>query len=118
MCAPGAPPTLTAGSQGELMKKANGWVWRVGPVMLALFLSSPLAGQDFRGSIAGTITDTTGSVLPGATVIVTNEGTQVSANIQTDVKGSYQARYLISGTYSVTARLDGFKTAVRKGIPV
>src|SRR5688572_24107021 len=100
------------------MKKANVSVWRGVPMMLALLVASPVLGQDFRGSIAGTITDTTGSVLPGTTVTVTNEGTQVAASIQTDMKGAFQARYLISGTYSVSARLDGFKTAVRRGIPV
>jgi hypothetical protein len=92
-------------------------VVRLLPALLAVVPAS-LYAQDFRGSIVGTVSDATGGVLPGATVTVTNEGTQVATTVVTDSKGAYQARYLISGTYSVAAKLDGFKTVVRKGIAV
>src|SRR5262245_42699638 len=78
----------------------------------------PAAAQDSRGVILGTLTDATGGLLPGVNVTVANEGTNVAVNLVTDSKGAYQARNLNSGTYSVTAKLDGFKTAVRKGIEV
>jgi hypothetical protein len=92
---------------------------QIGLALLALFVSSVAAqAQDFRGAISGTLTDATGGVLPGASVIVTNEGTAVATSLTTDAKGFYQVRYLNSGTYSVTAKLDGFKTVVRKGIEV
>ena len=58
--------------------------------------------QDYRGSIAGTITDSSGGVLPGATVVVTNEGTRVAATVVTDAKGYYRVLYLNSGTYTVS----------------
>ncbi len=74
--------------------------------------------QDSRGVILGTLSDATGGLLPGVNVSVTNEGTNVSANLVTDAKGAYQASSLNSGIYSVTAKLDGFKTAVRRGIEV
>jgi hypothetical protein len=90
------------------------------PFAMALVLLAAAAafGQDFRGAISGTITDTTGAVLPGVNVAVTNVDTNVSANVVTDGSGFYRAAYLNSGTYSVTARLDGFKTVVRKDLPV
>src|SRR5687767_11047413 len=76
------------------------------------------AAQDFRGAISGTVNDSTGGALPGAEVMVTNEGTGVAVSVATDAKGFYQARYLISGTYAVSARISGFKAVVRKGIEV
>ncbi|HQZ19074.1 MAG TPA: carboxypeptidase-like regulatory domain-containing protein, partial [Vicinamibacteria bacterium] len=82
----------------------------------ALLITPRASAQDSRGVILGTLTDATGGLLPGVNVSVTNEGTNVSVNLVTDGKGAYQARNLNSGTYSVTAKLDGFKTAVRKGI--
>jgi hypothetical protein len=86
---------------------------------IATGISTPNAfAQDSRGVILGTLTDSTGGILPGVAVTVTNEGTNVSVNLVTDAKGAYQARNLNSGTYSVTAKLDGFKTAVKRGVVV
>ncbi len=89
-----------------------------GAAMGVLLAPLGATAQDSRGVILGTLTDATGGLLPGVNVTVTNEGTNVSANLVTDAKGAYQARNLNSGIYSVTAKLDGFKTAMRRGIEV
>ena len=51
---------------------------------------APAAAQDFRGSIAGTITDASGGVLPGVTVTVTNADTGVSQTSSPTSRGLYQ----------------------------
>lgn len=85
-------------------------------VLAALWLAAaPAAAQEFRGSIAGTIIDVSGGVLPGVTVTVTNTDTGVSQNVVTDGEGRFQVLYLNAGPYSVTAELDGFKKLVRTG---
>jgi hypothetical protein len=76
-------------------------------------VTAPAAAQDFRGSIAGTVLDSTGGVLPGVTVTVTNVDTGVSQHLVTDARGFYEALYLNTGTYSVTAELTGFKRVTR-----
>lgn len=81
-------------------------------------LAWPAAAQDFRGSIVGTVTDSTGGVLPGVTVTVTNSETSVGQNVVTDAKGLYTVLYLNAGTYTVTAQLSGFKKMVRAGLDV
>ncbi|HEV7765812.1 MAG TPA: TonB-dependent receptor [Thermoanaerobaculia bacterium] len=86
--------------------------------LLVTLISVPLAAQDFRGAITGTVTDSSGAVLPGVTVTVTNVDTNLASNTVTDSRGFYQVRYLNSGNYSVEVQLDGFKTVVRKGIAV
>lgn len=70
-----------------------------------------------QGTIAGLVTDTTGAILPGATVEASSpaliEGTRSTV---TDGQGRYQIPDLRPGTYRVTYTLTGFRTVVREGI--
>src|SRR5262249_39401859 len=77
--------------------------------------TAPAAAQDFRGGIRGTITDATGGVLPGVSVTIANAETKISQTVVTDDKGLFEVLYLNPGTYTVTAELSGFRTAVRQG---
>src|SRR6266705_1243811 len=76
-------------------------------------VASPAAGQEFRGSIAGAVVDSSGGILPGVTVTVTNVDTGVSQHVITNDRGLYDVPYLNPGTYSVTAELQGFKKFIR-----
>ncbi len=91
------------------------FVRHVWALLVVAAIGSPAAAQDFRGSIAGTIADATGGVLPGVTVTVSNADTGVAQTVITDANGLYRVRYLNSGTYAVLAELQGFKKAVRSG---
>lgn len=85
---------------------------------LLLILPTPVSAQDFRGAITGTVTDSTGAVLPGVTVEVRNVDTNVATTTVTDERGAYQVRYLNAGTYNVQAQLEGLQTVRRNGINV
>ncbi len=90
-------------------------------VLIALVIvltAVALSAQNFRGAIGGVVKDHSGGVLPGVTIIVKNVETNVSVNVVTDSKGVYHVPFLNSGTYSVDAALDGFKTESRKGVVV
>src|SRR5262245_25640152 len=89
------------------------WSCALALLFVALAPAGARAGQDFRGAIAGTVTDTTGGVLPGVTVTVTNTATGVAQTVVTDAKGLYQVLYLNTGTYAVAAELSGFKKILR-----
>ena len=84
--------------------------------VLALLLSSLLAGgslaQSFRGSVLGTITDSTGAVLSGATVTAKNEKTGVTRTTTSDADGNFVISELPIGTYEITVERDGFQKAV------
>ena len=54
--------------------------------------------------------------MPGATVVVTDESTNVTREAQTDAQGLFEIPNLRSGTYTVTATLSGFKKAQRTGV--
>ena len=72
--------------------------------------------QDTRGTISGTVTDSQGAAVGGATVVVTNSGTNVATTLTTNGSGYYEAPLLLAGDYKVTAELKGFKKTVRSGI--
>ena len=87
--------------------------------LLALvFLAGHLRAQGERGAITGVIRDASGAVVPNAEVTILNKATGVEDKaVSTDV-GLYRAPYLAPGTYTVSASLDGFKTAIRDNVEV
>jgi hypothetical protein len=86
-------------------------------VGLALMVVLPIASraQTTTGRISGTVTDTQGGILPGATVTVTHVLTGLTRTGPTDQEGAYLFVSLPVGTYTVTAELTGFKKAVKSG---
>ncbi|HEX2833126.1 MAG TPA: TonB-dependent receptor [Thermoanaerobaculia bacterium] len=81
-------------------------------------LIRPVMAQDFRGAVSGTVADSTGAVLPGVTVTITNVATNVASTTVTDERGAYQVRYLNAGRYNVQAQLEGLQTVIRKDVEV
>ncbi|AMY08375.1 hypothetical protein LuPra_01575 [Luteitalea pratensis] len=75
-----------------------------------------LYAQGLTGQIAGTVADSSGSVLPGATVTIKNTDTQISRETTTDDTGAFVVTDLLAGTYEVTVALTSFKTAVQTGL--
>ena len=70
-----------------------------------------------QGTIAGQISDSTGSILPGVTVEASSEVLIEGArSTVTDGQGRYQITALRPGTYKVTYSLTGFRTVLREGI--
>ena len=75
-----------------------------------VFLSGAAYAQTAAtGSIEGVVTDTSGAMLPGVTVVVKNTETNVAREAITDSGGRYRATALQPGTYEVIATLAGFQ---------
>ena len=85
-------------------------------VWLSAFVN--IFGQEFRGSITGSIKDPNGAVVPGATVIIKNIDTNVATTVKTNDDGNYTVPLLLPGRYSVSATGDGFKTSIRDNVTV
>ena len=81
-------------------------------IAIALWCSSAFA-QSGAGSIQGTVTDSTGAVIPGAAIDVVNTATNEAASTKTTGTGFYQVPGLFSGTYVVTVTAPGMKTYKR-----
>ena len=86
-------------------------------IFVFIFASTAHA-QTFRGSIQGTVTDSSGAAIPGARVKVFSSGTGLSRSLGTNDQGAYVANELPLGTYSVTVEKQGFRTTTLNGIPV
>jgi hypothetical protein len=83
---------------------------------LLLLLVASVATAQMAGSIRGIVSDTTGAVVPGATVTLTNEGTRFSRNMVTDAKGNYFFAAVQPGSYSLLVEIQGFKSVEKKGL--
>ncbi len=78
--------------------------------VIGLLAPSDASAQAVSGTILGTVKDTSGAVVPGATVTVTNTGTGFTPHAWSrDANGEYTAPSVPTGTYSVTAEITGFK---------
>src|ERR1043165_1970169 len=79
--------------------------------LLSLSLAAPALAQSqgANGAIEGTVSDSSGGVLPGATVTITNVDTGTERSVVTNEKGLYRAPLLPIGKYRVVAELQGFK---------
>jgi hypothetical protein len=79
---------------------------------------SAFAQGSSTGTISGVAVDTDGAVVPGATVTVKNVRTGETFSAVTSGDGIFNVPALITGTYSVTIALEGFKTAVLDNVVV
>lgn len=79
-------------------------------------LAPTLMGQGTQGSIAGRVTDPSGSVIPSVAVTLTNAGTDQQRKTTTNADGYYTFSNLFPGTYSIEAESKGFKTWITTGV--
>jgi len=84
---------------------------------LALLVVAASA-QDIRGRVQGVVTDTTGAVIPAATVTLRNVNTNVAVERQTGAAGRYMFDFVLPGTYELRVGTEGFRTFVQQNILV
>src|SRR3989475_6821314 len=83
---------------------------------LILFPSVAANAQVTGATLSGTVTDTSGAVIPGVMVSIKNRGTGVVRNVSSDEAGLYSAQNLLAGSYDVTASAAGFSTVTQSNI--
>jgi carboxypeptidase family protein/TonB-dependent receptor-like protein len=77
----------------------------------------PVAGYAQEATLTGTVTDSTGAVLPGVTVTAVNDATGNTFTAVTDERGIYRIPVRV-GAYQITVELPGFTTVARTGLQV
>lgn len=83
---------------------------------LLLAAALPISAQEYRVTLSGTITDTSGAALPGVTVTIVETRTAATSVVVTDATGQYVAPFLAPGDYDLTAALSGFKQVSRSAL--
>lgn len=68
--------------------------------------------QSGLSTIQGTVTDSTGALIPGATIHIVNKATAAATDAKSNGAGFYQAPGLVAGAYTVTVQASGMKTYV------
>jgi outer membrane receptor protein involved in Fe transport len=80
---------------------------------LAALVPANAYGQgSVTSTLTGSVLDTSGATIPGATVVAKNNGTGVTTETTSSGQGTFSIPALLPGTYTVTVTLEGFKTAV------
>jgi len=82
--------------------------------VLLMFL--PMMHAQVTATLSGTVTDTSGSVIPNAKVTLTNDSTGEVRNVVTNVDGYFVYPALLAGSYSVNVEAPGFKSLIQHGI--
>ena len=78
----------------------------------------PISFSNAAGSISGTVTDSSGAVVAGATVTATNTATSDSRSTTTNENGKYLIGNLTAGTYNLKVDASGFKSWLTQNVPV
>jgi hypothetical protein len=80
-------------------------------MVLTLFPARTAFGQTETGSIAGTVRDTSGALVPNATVAVRSTATGVARTVQSAADGGYTVPGLLPGTYDIKVSSSGFQSS-------
>src|SRR5205085_1535288 len=90
----------------------------VGVLFCLCLISMAAFAQSDRGTMTGTIADTTGGVIPGVSIVATNVETGARYETISTETGNYTLAQIPAGVYQLSAELPGFKRYVRQGITV
>src|SRR6266478_4173499 len=85
-------------------------------VLCSVICLCPLLYSQANGSLSGTVSDKTGSVISGATVKITSQGTGVTREVKTDGSGHYIAPFLPVAIYTIRVESQGFQITEQKDI--
>lgn len=84
--------------------------------LLLLVSPAPILAQQGTSEVRGRITDQQGGVLPGVTVLVTNQATGIYREVTSNADGTYFVTGIVPGAYEINAQLAGFKKYQRRDV--
>ena len=96
----------------------NPFAWVHSHILLSLLAISPLLAQTIDTGILGTVRDSTGAVVAGAPVTISQSTTGLTRTVGTNAEGYYEVRYLLPGEYSAETHVSGFRSERQTGIVI
>src|SRR5258708_6218245 len=122
------PDLSWMGPQGPGRKAMNGRalstllgrvsLWLAASLVVCLCSAAPIRAQVDAGTILGTVSDASGGTVHGATVTLTNEGTNAALSTTTGSDGTYKFTPVKIGSYKLTATSQGFSTVTQRNVNV
>jgi len=85
-------------------------------VLISVIFFATVSGQTTGGTMLGKVTDTTGAVIPGASITIKNIATGITRALLSNEVGGYQAPNLQPGTYDVTVAMPAFAVVGKQNI--
>lgn len=86
--------------------------------LVIILVAGSGVAQEFRGTIAGSVSDPNGAAVAGAIITVKNTETNVTNSVTANDSGSYTLPFLLPGTYTISATGSGFKTSTRENVQI
>src|ERR1700722_11367337 len=102
-------------SQETTMRRLNS-VFLLCLSLIVTLTGAPAPAQTVDTAIIGTITDSSGAAIPGATVVVSSSATGIKKQAVTGSGGEYTINYLTPGNFDVTVTANGFRSAEQTNI--
>src|SRR5712692_660439 len=87
-------------------------------IFVVIFCAGAVFAQRDLGTITGTISDPQGAVIPNAKIVITEDATGLTYEVQAGDTGEYVRPLLKPGTYTVTAEAPGFRRVAQKNVVV
>ena len=87
-------------------------------IAVALACAAPVSAQFETAVVLGSVRDSSGAAVPGATITLTNTDTGIASVTHADENGNYQFVNVRIGTYQVAAELSGFSGALARDVVV
>src|ERR1700744_3459538 len=84
--------------------------------LIVTLTCAPAPAQTVDTAIVGTITDSSGAAIPGATVVVSSSATGIKKQAVTGSSGEYTVSYLTPGSFDVTVTANGFRPTEQKSV--
>lgn len=109
---------ITSSFRGHRPFRLFAWSFTALLFCAALCTPGVLRAQVYYGSVVGTVTDSSGAAVPGASVTVVNKGTGEKSSAKSSGQGSYSITQLPVGTYNVTVEAPNFKKFVAENVEV
>src|SRR6266436_1677030 len=99
------------------MRSSKNWAREVLVLIAGMLLAAlPLLGADVNAVLSGTVKDTSGALVSGATITLTNTQTNISQTLKSASDGSYSFTNVPVGSYTLTVEQVGFRKYVQAGI--
>jgi outer membrane receptor protein involved in Fe transport len=104
----------------KMVRKRGRAAVSLGVALVAAVCFAPrrLGAQTVTGTLQGAVTDTTGGVVPGVTIVLQNKETGHKREVVTNAQGYYHAPFLPIGPYRVTTSLAGFGRQVQENVQI